>query len=104
MMGDGTLIAIVDVDDAIPTGPLSCLLSDEDVLFVLTQNSCYLLRLHFCSSSSYWSFVSVNLFLPPNGVMISLGVLYHIPCRTCIPFYVLWYVGIPYALAQKLHG
>ena len=60
----------------------------------------YWTRLHFSSSSLYWSFVSVYLFLPPNGVMISVGVLYRIPCHTCILFYILWYVCKPCALAH----
>ena len=47
MMGDATLIAVVDVDDVIPTGPLSCLLSDEDVLFVLAQNEKLLAQIGF---------------------------------------------------------
>ena len=39
MLADATLITVVDIDDVIPTEPLFCLLSDEDVLFVLAQNS-----------------------------------------------------------------
>ena len=39
MLADATtLIAVVDIDDVIPTEPLSCLLNDEDVIFVLEQN------------------------------------------------------------------
>ena len=38
VLADATLIAVADVDDVIPTEPLFCLLSDEDVLFVLAQN------------------------------------------------------------------
>ena len=38
VLAGATLIAVVDVGDVIPTEPLFCLLSDEDVLFVLAQN------------------------------------------------------------------
>ena len=40
-VADATLIAVADVDDVIPTEPLFCLLSDEDVFFVSVQNSCF---------------------------------------------------------------
>ena len=38
MLADATLVVVVDVGDVIPIEPLFCLLSDEDVLFVLAQN------------------------------------------------------------------
>ena len=76
VLADGTLIPVVDIDDVIPTEePLFCLLSDEDVFFVLAQNSCFVCTV--CHSD----FTLLFLF-----------------------FYVLSYVGVPYALAQKLHG
>ena len=35
VLADGMLIAVADVGDVIPTEPMFCLLSDEDVLFFL---------------------------------------------------------------------
>ena len=39
MLTDATLIAVVNIDDVIPTEALFCLLSDEYVLFVLAQKA-----------------------------------------------------------------
>ena len=41
VLADATLIIVADVDVEIPTEPLFCLLNDEDVVFVLVQNSCF---------------------------------------------------------------
>ena len=71
--------------------------------FVQCFSFSYWPRLHFGSSRLYWSFVSVYLFICPNRVIISSGVLCRIPCRTFILLYILWYLGIPNAVAQKLH-
>ena len=94
LLTDATLIAVVDIADVILTEPLFCLLSDEDVLFVLAQNSCTIVlhciafvMLFLVIGPDYilvvvvfiGLFMSVYLFLSPNRVMISLGVLCRIP-------------------------
>ena len=58
MLADAMLITVVDIDDVIPTEPLFCLLSDEDDLFVLAQNSSALsvTVTLLCSSYSLFKF------------------------------------------------
>ena len=40
-MVDAKLKTAVDIDDVVLTETLFCLLSDDDVLFALAQNSCF---------------------------------------------------------------
>ena len=61
VLADATLIAVADVGDVISTEPLFCLLSDEDVVFILAQNFvfvCTVCHSDFallCSSDSSFS-------------------------------------------------
>ena len=64
MLADAMLIAAADVDDLIPTELLLCLLSDEDVLFVLAQ------KLLFCLHCLYMSHVLQDITQVPWTTMI----------------------------------
>ena len=55
VLTDATLIPVVDIDDVILTEPLFTLLSNEDVLFVLAQNLCFVCTVCHCGFAFFSS-------------------------------------------------
>ena len=79
VLADGMLIAVADVGDVIPTEPMFCLLSNEDVLFVwhlsnfLTNFGPIPVELIFehilvlILNLYYWAYLGIPKFIGPRN-------------------------------------